>query len=262
MAAVAPNNERTAGSPRGRMLAAGVAAAFLVVGCRGGDAANAHRAATPDATRSPQRSLAVRADGTLDPGHIDLSGIAGVTPEEQASAEGLLRRTILTLPRWSDVHQATRDGFVPLGDSRSGLGHYVHWDWIEDDDIFDPSRPEALLYGLAPNGERVLEAAMFILPKRYTLENAPDVGGKLVQFHIHDKLCLTDGPAPTFVRLTRLDGTCTPPLVRRLTNAMTHVWIRPNPCGPFAEIAGLAAGAVKKGEAHACDRTHGAPDNL
>ena len=59
---------------------------------------------------------------------------------------------------------------------------------------------------------------------------------------------------------TRLDGSCTPPLVKLLTNAMIHVWIRPNRCGPFAEVGGFAAGAVKVGEKHACDRIHGSAD--
>ena len=135
----------------------------------------------------------------------------------------------------------------------------MHWDWIDDNDIFDPTHPESLLYKVEPNGERILEAAMFILPKRYTLENKPDVGGKLVQFHIHTKLCFTNTPAPKFARPTRLDGSCTPPLVKLLTNAMIHVWIRPNPCGPFAELGGFAAGAVREGEKHACDRVHGTP---
>ena len=135
----------------------------------------------------------------------------------------------------------------------------MHWDWIEDRDFFDPSRPESLLYGRAPGDKPVLEAAMFVLPKRFTLEHTPDLGGKLIQFHIHDKLCFTDGPAPKSTRPTRLDGSCTPPLVKLLTNAMIHVWIRPNPCGPFAEIPGFATGAVRAGEKHACDRTHGSP---
>ena len=126
--------------------------------------------------------------------------------------------------------------------------------------FFDPSRPESLLYRTGPDGRPILEAAMFILPKRYTLDNTPDVGGVLIQFHIHDNLCFTDGPAPKYARPTRLDGSCTPPLVKLLTNAMIHVWIRPNRCGPFAEVGGFAAGAVKVGEKHACDRIHGSAD--
>jgi hypothetical protein len=169
----------------------------------------------------------------------------------------LLKETILTLPRWNTVAQASKDGFVSIGDGFSGAEHYVHWDWIEDDVIFDPSRPESLVYSVEPNGRRLLEAAMFILPKRYRLDNAPDVGGELVQFHTHDNLCFAGFPAPKFKRLARLDGSCTPSLVKLLTNTMIHVWIRPNLCGPFAAIGGFAGGTIEKGQTRACDRTHG-----
>jgi hypothetical protein len=232
---------------------------LFLVACGASAKTTAKPSMSVPTTNVIERPLAVRTNGILDPSSIDLSGLSGVTPAEEANAESLLRRTILALPRWSNVAQARKDGFAPIGDGFSGLEHYVHWDWIEDNDIFDPTRPESLLYRVGPNGKHTLEAAMFILPKRYSLDNAPDIGGKLVQFHIHDKLCFTDGPAPKFARPTRLDGSCTPPLVKLLTETMTHVWIRPNPCGPFAELGGLAAGAVRLGETHACDRVHGNP---
>jgi hypothetical protein len=205
--------------------------------------------------------LAVRSDGIIDAQRVDLSGVAGVSHAEQLRAEDLLRRTIRTLPRWNDVARAEADGFVSIGSPRAfgGTEHYVHWDWIDDDVIFDPSRPESLVYQMNPNGRRTLQAAMFILPKVYRLDNVPDLGGKLVQFHIHDNLCFTDSLVPKFVRLARLDGSCTPPLVKLLTNAMIHVWIRPNPCGPFAPVGGFVAGKIKEGETLACDREHGSP---
>ncbi|HEY5171404.1 MAG TPA: hypothetical protein VIK54_06725 [Acidimicrobiia bacterium] len=203
------------------------------------------------------RPLAIRADGIVDPDKIDLSGLAGVTPAEQVKAENLLRTTILDIQKWSDVARAKADGFVSIGDGFGGTEHYVHWDWINDRVILDPSRPESLVYRVQPDGARILVAVMFILPKQYTLDNTPDIGGNLTQFHVHNNLCFSDSTAPQFRRFARLDGTCIAPLVKLLTTPMIHVWIRPNRCGPFAPIGGLAGGEVVPGERVDCDSAHG-----
>jgi hypothetical protein len=100
---------------------------------------------------------------------------------------------------------------------------------------------------------------MFILPKRYHLSDTPDVGGRLTQFHVHDLFCFDTSPVPKFYRLVRPDGTCMKGLAKRLTTPMIHVWIRPNPCGPFAAIGGFASGRVKDGDHIACDSEHGSP---
>jgi hypothetical protein len=244
---------------RGQRRIAAIAVATLCLAACGGPGKGD---AKSEASAHGARPLAVRADGTLDPERIDLGGVAGVTHDEQVSAEDLLRRTILALPKWSDVAQAKTDGFASIGDKSSGSEHYVHWDWINDNVILDPSRPESLVYRVEPNGGRILEAAMFILPKRYRLDNTPDVGGKLTQFHIHDILCFSNSRAPQYRRLTRADGSCIPPFVKLLTTPMIHVWIRPNPCGAFAPIGGFASGTIRNGERVACDSAHGSAFNF
>ncbi len=123
--------------------------------------------------------------------------------------------------------------------------------------MLDPTHPEALVYHVDRDGGRTLEAAMFVLPKEYNLDNVPDVGGALVQYHVHDDLCFTPPPAPKVAGLTSVGGTCGAPLVKFNPNVMIHVWIRPNPCGPFAALQGVGAGQIKEGEARACDHVHG-----
>jgi hypothetical protein len=223
----------------------------LVAAC----GSSAHEA-SPAPTTEPH-PLALQSNGTIDPNRVDLSGITGVTPAEQHRAEQLLRTTIVDLRRWNDTSAAQADGFVSMHDGFTGAEHFVHWDWIEDRDVLDPSHPESLVYRVEPDGVRVLEAAMFVMPKRYDLSDTPDIGGSLTQFHVHDKLCFDDAPIPKFFRNVRSDGTCIKGLVKKLMSPMLHVWIRPNPCGPFAPIGGFAAGKVKDGERVACDRQHG-----
>jgi hypothetical protein len=227
----------------------------LLTACGGSSAKSTSRASTTS------RAIPVRADGWLDPNHIDLAGVAGVTPAEQARAEKLLRGTIVGLARWKDVAQARADGFVSIGDGFSGSEHYVHWDWIDDSDVLDPNHPESLVYSVKPDGTRVLEAAMYILPKRYRFGNAPDIGGPLVQLHSHFNECYTPFPNPKFKAVTLGDGSCPAGSERLLTNLMVHVWIRPNPCGPFAPIGGFNAGTVPPGQSVHCDRLHGSPSD-
>ncbi len=84
-----------------RRIAVAAVATLFVVACGGPGkvVAKSEPTSTAPASGHPVRPLAVRADGTLDPDRIDLSGVAGVTPAEQKRAEDLLRRTIRALSR-------------------------------------------------------------------------------------------------------------------------------------------------------------------
>lgn len=202
----------------------------------------------------PPKVLRVLPNGTIDPTKIDLSGVPGVTAAELARATSLLRRTITTITKWTDYRKAEADGFHSIGDFITGDEHFLHWDWINDNDYFDPNKPEALVYHYdRDTGKRTLEAAMYILPDRFSLTNLPDLGGPLTQFHVHDNLCFTNDPvAPHVLGLTNGDGTCSPPLVKFHPNPMVHVWIRNNPCGPFAALEGVGAGQIPDGQTRSC----------
>lgn len=203
------------------------------------------------------KPLAVASDGLIDAAKVNLAGIRGVNKTHQQEAEQLLVSTIKTLPRWSDVAQATADGFQSIGDGLTGEEHFLHWDWIDDTAMLDPNHPESLVYKVdRRSGTRTLEAAMFIMPKEYTFDNPPPITSPLVQFHEHDNLCFTGGPAPQVRGLTNAQGDCAAPLVKFNPNIQVHVWIRPNSCGPFAALLGVGAGQIKAGEQRACDHDH------
>lgn len=208
------------------------------------------------------KPLSYTADGLIDATKVDLSGVAGVSPEDQKAAEALLVSTIKTLPKWSDYNQAIADGFQSIQDQGTGEEHLLHWDWIEDDTIFDPNFPESLVYKVdRATGTKTLEAAMFILPSTYSLDNPPEIDSPLLQFHNHQNLCFTQGDAPRVAGLTKADGTCGvvfgQQLVKFNPNIQVHVWIRQNDCGPFAALLGVGAGQIKDGEEVACNHDHG-----
>jgi hypothetical protein len=189
---------------------------------------------------------------------IDLGGVEGVTPEQQAAAENLIAITLWRLPQWSDPKVAEAAGFHSIGDGLTGYEHLIQWDWINDDDILDPERPESLVYRVGRDGTRTLEAAMYMLPQGETLDTVPELGGKLTQWHIHDNLCFTPGEAPKVRGVTGVGQGCPPGLTKLDPVPMIHVWIVPHRCGPFAALEGVGAGQIEEGEERLCDHAHGA----
>jgi hypothetical protein len=223
---------------------------------------------------SPGQAIVVGADGKAQvvtasaavpthpyiPGQpIDLGGVPGVTPEQQARAENLVAETLIRLPQlWSDPAAAEAAGFKSIGDGVTGDEHLINWAYINDDHILDPDHPESLVYNTR-SGHRVLESAMYMLAPGSSLTTVPDIGGALTQWHIHDNLCFTnDIAAPHVAGLTDGSGNCRPPTVKLDPVPMIHVWITPNPCGPFAALTGVGAGQVLPGQTASCDHVHGA----
>lgn len=191
---------------------------------------------------------------------IDLSGMPGVTPQQQARAENLIAVTLLRLPQFADPAEAERRGFRSIRDGATGHEHYINWSYINDDKILDPDYPESLVYQPNPDGTKTLVSAMYMLPDGETLDTVPDVGGPLTQWHIHDNLCFSNDPSETgeavVIGLTNAQGTCTRG-VKLQENPMLHVWITPHQCGPFASLDGVGAGQIKEGEERLCDTAHG-----
>jgi hypothetical protein len=188
---------------------------------------------------------------------IDLSGFDGVTPEQQAAAENLVAVTLVRLPQWSDYRVAEAAGFTSIGDALTGHEHFIQWDWIDDDVVLDPDQPESLVYEPQPDGSKKLVSAMYMLPTDVALDDVPDIGGSLMQWHIHDNLCFTKGDAPKVAGVTSSSGGCPSGLQKFIPAPMIHVWITPHPCGPFAALEGVGAGQIAAGEERLCDHLHG-----
>jgi hypothetical protein len=186
---------------------------------------------------------------------IDLGGTPGVTPEQQAQAENIVAVTLAGLPQWEDPAVAEAAGFRSIGDGLTGTEHFVNQAFMDNPTIFDPDEPESLVYSVE-GGERRLVAAMYMLQTGTPLDEVPDIGGGLIQWHIHNNLCYT--PSGQVMGTTQADGTCPEGLVKPPETPMVHVWIEPHPCGPFAALEGIGAGQIAEGEERLCDEAHGA----
>jgi hypothetical protein len=185
---------------------------------------------------------------------IDLGGVEGVTPEEQAAAENLVSVTLLRLPRWNDPGIAEALGFHSIGDGRTGTEHFINQDFIDDDVFLDPDQPESLVYDTTKGG-RELVAAMYMIKPGTPLADVPKLGGKLTQWHTHENLCYR--PDGKLGGLTDATGKCGPGLRKPPPTPMIHVWIRAHRCGPFAALEGIGGGTIAPGEERLCDKAHG-----
>lgn len=184
---------------------------------------------------------------------LDLSGVDGVTPQQQAAAENLLAITILRLPKFADPEAVGAMGFVSIGDGFLGHEHYLNVANMNDDKILDPDHPESLVFDTTVSPKKLV-AAMYMLNKGDTLEDVPELGGKLTQWHVHDNLCFS---GPRVAGLTDAEGNCGPGLTKGDATPMIHVWTEPHPCGPFAALEGVAGGTIAEGETRLCDHAHG-----
>jgi hypothetical protein len=197
-------------------------------------------------------------DATLP---VDLGGFPGVSPEQQAEAERIVTITLQRLPQFADPATAEARGYRSIRDGITGFEHFMKWDLIDDGRVFDPDYPESLVYKVAPDGTRTLAAAMYMANQGTSLDDVPDVGGDLIQWHIHDDLCFAGEPGAWVVA-----GVAPPPQecrpgTQRLgpPTPMVHVWITPHECGPFSALEGVGAGQIAEGEERLCDHHHGAP---
>jgi hypothetical protein len=196
-------------------------------------------------------------DATLP---VDLSGVEGVSAEEQAEAEELLTRTLQRLPQFADVATAEARGYRSIGDGLTGFEHFNNWALIEDDKVLDPDYPESLVYRVEPDGRRTLAAVMFLLKRGDTLDTVPDVGGELIQWHVHQDLCYAGETGAWRVAGVAMPPEPCPAGTFRFEDEvpMMHAWIIPHICGPFAALEGVAGGQIEQGEERACDHAHGA----
>lgn len=237
-----------------KVLAVVAVMALALVAAPGTVQAVNHRHGGPGPTIPGYIPSAVPPRGFDPTKPIDLGGVAGVSPEQQARAENLLGATVRGLPQWADPAVAEANGFRSIRDGGTGVEHYINLEFMRNKTILDPDEPESLVYDTTVTPKKLV-AAMYMLPPGPTIADAPDVGGALTQWHIHNNLCFTADAK--IGGLTDADGNCAPPLIKGSEQPMMHVWIVPRPCGPFSALEGIGAGQIEEGETVACDSIHG-----
>jgi hypothetical protein len=155
-----------------------------------------------------------------------------VTPAQRAVAQSLIDgvKTSLTGKTVASIKAA---GYQWIGDGAGGgYQHYVNWTYYSDGIEMNPAKIESIV---VQNGKIV--SGMYILNPGKTMNNTPALAGELTTWHDHQNLCFS---GTTLVGLS-VNGSCDPAKggpggTLTPTPPMLHVWLVPNPCGPFAGI--------------------------
>ena len=154
------------------------------------------------------------------------------THAEWDAAGDLYAHTVRAIAPYADPAVAAAAGYDVAG--MQGMGfHADNEAYKADGRIFDPERPETLVYAVGPDGP-VLIGAMFQMPG---IGNpGPAIGGPLTVWHAHDHICFSLTP-PALSGLLSPFGACpVGSITVPITNEMIHLWTLPGVEEPFGDI--------------------------
>jgi hypothetical protein len=154
------------------------------------------------------------------------------TKDEETAAEGLLLATRAGIAKYVDPAVAAADGYHVAG--MHGIDFHANNPRYEQDDkILDPSKPETLVYAVAPDGRPVLMGALFVMKMG---QPGPTVGGPLTVWHAHQHICFSLTP-PTLTGVLSPLGTCPiGSITVPLTPEMIHIWTVIGAPQPFGDL--------------------------
>lgn len=191
--------------------------------------------------------------------YLKLNQMAGVTLEEQREAETLLRETRLVAKNYADVDALVALGYKPLEPFQvNGYIHYINLALVKDEYILDPQKPESILFSVDLfTGEHKLVAIMYMLGAEWLGKPLPTIGGELIPWHAHLDVCATVTAEDGINAIMSVGDSEDCTIGSRIdAHPMMHVWVVPNPCGPFADSSAIVSTNRLKGKI-ACDRSHG-----
>lgn len=152
------------------------------------------------------------------------------TPEQRARADALVEASYRAAldNGWFDYKKGLADGFQLMFKDRR---HYENREFILDDRVLDPNRPEFLMYYGTPQGKR-LSGFMFYADT--PLGRGPQPGGNLTVWHYHvwkNTMCLLEGLIS--VGIGDASGVCKEGTPTHRSPEMLHVWLIDHPQGAF-----------------------------
>ena len=175
---------------------------------------------------------------TFSGGHQHMTlvptGSNQVTPQQEQWAQEFYQRSLMAAVKngWFDIEKARAQGFQ---DDRINRTHFPNLQYMFDDVILDPERPEWLIYSDLPGGGKVLMGFMFFT--REPNEVGPTPAGPLAQWHYHQYAyprCAVKGLWT--VSDADENGGCAEGIPVMRTPEMFHVWFIDHPLGRFTEM--------------------------
>lgn len=169
-----------------------------------------------------------------------------LTAAQRAIATKLIADARTGLNAFVNVAAVEAAGYVSIGDGgTNGYEHYVKWSYLTDAYELDPAHMESIVVKKNEAAPKTIVSAMYILTPGKTMDDTPPLAGELTSWHEHRDLCF-EGPKLVAIAV---GGVC-PRGVLTVTPPMLHVWMIPQPCGPFAGIESLDGGACGSHSEH------------
>lgn len=157
-------------------------------------------AAQPAAATGDSASAAHAAEHAMGAPHVDVSDHMRLTPERPATAADSARAAELlatlrsSIERYRDVRVAEAEGYRMFA---PGLKHQRVYHFTNNRRAFrehfrfDPTQPTSLLYRRNGDGELELLGAMYVAPRRASLEDLDArVPLSMARWHAHIDVCL------------------------------------------------------------------------
>ena len=151
------------------------------------------------------------------------------TSNQVIAAERLVEQSFQAARRnrWFDFAKGMSDGYKQ---SAGDPNHYSNLEFIVDEAVLDPERPEVLMYYPTPTGPK-LTGVMFLV--RTPEEQGAQVSGPFTRWHYHvwpELTCLLHGILMT----TRAPCSDINEVATYRSPEMMHVWLVDHPGGAFA----------------------------
>jgi hypothetical protein len=154
------------------------------------------------------------------------------TASEQRAADELYAATVAATSKYSDPAVAAAAGYQVDGIFGTDF-HAPNPRFQNDGRIFDPARPETLIYAATTGGP----ALIGVMYESEGIGNAgPAIGGPLTVWHAHDHICVGLLP-PSPAGITSPFGLCPAATITLpITSEMIHVWTMPGAPERFGHV--------------------------
>lgn len=124
--------------------------------------------------------------------HLRVTPVRRATRADSARAAAVVAELTPAIGKYRDVRVAEAEGFRQFAPGvKQRVYHYTsRRNAIREQFRFDPAKPTSLLYEERANGERVLVGAMYVAPKRASLEELDErIPSGIAQWHAHIDIC-------------------------------------------------------------------------
>lgn len=156
-----------------------------------------------------------------------------LTPAQRDAAQTLMYTTAYAMSLFPTEQSVLDAGYVWIGDTdANGFQTYVNTSYLSDGLELDLSHIEAIVLQRDAAGAAKVVAAVYVLEPTKTMADVPDIAGALTTWQVRDLCRVGSAFSPRFA-----DGTCPIGSLPVSLPPSLHVWLVPNACGPFADIA-------------------------